>query len=115
VTAFAVWAMTLVAILTGTIDRTAWPQWGGPTRTFVVDARELATSWPAGGPRRLWQRPLGEGYSPIVTDGRTLLLPLLGTYSVLRLLASQRDERIDARCPARGDVAGAEAYQRQQE
>ncbi len=34
--------------------------------------REFATTWPAEGPRRLWQRPLGEGYSSIVTDGRTL-------------------------------------------
>ncbi len=53
-------------------DPSAWPQWGGPSRNFVVDARELASSWPADGPRRLWQRPLGEGYSAIVTDGRTL-------------------------------------------
>jgi outer membrane protein assembly factor BamB len=53
-------------------DKTAWPQWGGPSRNFVVDDRDLATTWPAGGPRRLWQRPLGEGFSAIVTDGRTL-------------------------------------------
>lgn len=49
-----------------------WPQWGGPSRNFVTDAPALATSWPAEGPRRLWERPLGEGYSAIVTDGRTL-------------------------------------------
>jgi outer membrane protein assembly factor BamB len=49
-----------------------WPQWGGPNRSFVVAARELAETWPADGPRRLWQRPLGPGYSAIVTDGRTL-------------------------------------------
>jgi outer membrane protein assembly factor BamB len=53
-------------------DKTAWPQWGGPSRNFVVDDRDLATTWPAGGPRRLWQKPLGEGFSAIVTDGRTL-------------------------------------------
>ncbi len=48
---------------------TAWPQWGGPHRNFVVDARPLARSWPADGPRRLWRRPLGDGFSSIVTDG----------------------------------------------
>jgi outer membrane protein assembly factor BamB len=50
----------------------AWPQWGGPSRSFVTDAPALATSWPADGPRRLWRRPLGDGYSAIVSDGETL-------------------------------------------
>jgi outer membrane protein assembly factor BamB len=53
-------------------DDGSWPQWGGPSRNFVVGARELATTWPAEGPRRKWQRPLGPGYSAIVADGRAL-------------------------------------------
>ena len=77
-TALVVWTIVLVTGgLTATSgastsDSTAWPQWGGPTRNFVVGARDLATNWPADGPRRLWRRKLGEGYSSIVTDGRTL-------------------------------------------
>ena len=50
----------------------AWPQWGGPNRNFTVPAANLADSWPADGPRRLWQRPLGDGFASIVTDGTTL-------------------------------------------
>ena len=50
----------------------AWPQWGGPARNFAVPARALAESWPADGPKRVWQRPLGNGLSGIVTDGATL-------------------------------------------
>jgi outer membrane protein assembly factor BamB len=50
----------------------AWPQWGGPRRNFVTDAPDLALAWPEGGPPRLWQRPLGDGFSAIVTDGSTL-------------------------------------------
>lgn len=50
----------------------AWPQWGGPNRNFVVGARPLADTWPAAGPRRLWRKPIGAGYSAIVTDGRAL-------------------------------------------
>jgi outer membrane protein assembly factor BamB len=50
----------------------AWPQWGGPHRNFAVAPRALSTTWPAGGPRRLWQRALGDGYSAIVSDGPTL-------------------------------------------
>ena len=44
---------------------TAWPQWGGPARNFIADAPGLAASWPTGGPRRIWQRPLGDGFSAI--------------------------------------------------
>lgn len=50
----------------------AWPQWGGPNRNFVVASADLAPAWPASGPRRLWQRPLGDGFSSIVTDGSTV-------------------------------------------
>ena len=49
-----------------------WPQWGGPRRDFTVDVRGLATSWPAAGPREVWSRPLGDGYSAIAESGGTL-------------------------------------------
>ena len=45
-----------------------WAQWGGPHRNFQSDAKGLATTWPATGPRRLWQRELGEGYSGIAVE-----------------------------------------------
>ena len=41
----------------------AWPQWGGPHRNFTTDASGLKASWPAAGPKVMWKRPLGEGYS----------------------------------------------------
>ena len=49
-----------------------WTQWGGPHRDFKSDAKGLATSWPASGPRRLWQRELGEGYSAIAAENGVL-------------------------------------------
>ncbi len=51
---------------------TDWSQWGGPHRNFTSDAKGLATSWPATGPRRLWERELGEGYSAIAVERGTL-------------------------------------------
>ena len=45
-----------------------WAQWGGPHRDFTSDAKGLATNWPAAGPRRVWQRELGEGYSAIAVE-----------------------------------------------
>lgn len=48
----------------------AWTQWGGPSRNFTTDARGIKDTWPASGPRVMWKRPLGEGYSaPAVENG----------------------------------------------
>ena len=49
-----------------------WLQWGGPDGDFKVDAGPLADSWPADGPKQLWKRPLGEGYSSILYQGGRL-------------------------------------------
>jgi outer membrane protein assembly factor BamB len=47
-----------------------WTQWGGPHRNFHTDARGLKDTWPATGPRVVWKRPLGDGYSsPAVENG----------------------------------------------
>ena len=49
-----------------------WTQWGGPTRNFMSDAKGLASSWPSGGPKKVWSRPLGEGHSSILVEGDRL-------------------------------------------
>jgi outer membrane protein assembly factor BamB len=49
-----------------------WPQFGGPHRNFTADSKGLAASWPATGPKKIWQRALGEGYSGIAVDNGTL-------------------------------------------
>src|SRR5262249_42285155 len=49
-----------------------WPQWGGPHRNFKITSGALQESWPAGGPKQLWSRPLGEGHSSILVDNGRL-------------------------------------------
>ncbi|HZS07529.1 MAG TPA: PQQ-binding-like beta-propeller repeat protein [Blastocatellia bacterium] len=49
-----------------------WTQWGGPHRNFKADTKGLAAAWPDKGPRQLWSRELGDGYSSIVADGNRL-------------------------------------------
>jgi outer membrane protein assembly factor BamB len=51
---------------------TGWLQFGGPGRNFTVEGSDLADSWPAGGPKQVWKRDLGEGFSPIAVDGDAL-------------------------------------------
>jgi len=43
-----------------------WLQWGGPDGDFTIQVEGLAEWWPEDGPKVLWQRPLGEGYSSIL-------------------------------------------------
>ncbi|MSV28797.1 MAG: hypothetical protein EXQ52_08630 [Bryobacterales bacterium] len=57
----------------------AWRQWSGPNRNFEVpDSPPLKPQWPAAGPRVIWKRPLGEGYSsPSIDNG--VLYTMYGT------------------------------------
>ena len=60
-------ALTIVALL-GDSTQAQWPQWGGPNRDFTVETSGLADKWPDDGPRRIWHRELGDGYSAIVAQ-----------------------------------------------
>ncbi len=44
----------------------SWTVYRGPPRDGVYRQRPLAATWPAGGPRRLWTQPIGEGYASFV-------------------------------------------------
>ncbi len=62
-------ALLLLTTATAAVAQSSdWAQWGGPHRNFTSDAKGLATTWPTTGPRRLWQRELGEGYSGIAVE-----------------------------------------------
>ena len=49
-----------------------WTQWGGPNRNFQTDAAGLKNEWPASGPKVIWKRPLGEGYSSTAVENNFL-------------------------------------------
>ena len=49
-----------------------WLQWGGPHRNFKTEAVGLKDTWPASGPRVVWKRALGEGYSAPAVEHGTL-------------------------------------------
>lgn len=49
-----------------------WLQWGGPDRNFRLPEGAPAPGWPASGPKQLWSRDLGDGYSSIVKSGDVL-------------------------------------------
>jgi outer membrane protein assembly factor BamB len=59
----------LVVCQAGSLE---WPQFGGPRGNFKSDATGLASSWPATGPKVLWKRALGDGYSAVSVDGNVI-------------------------------------------
>jgi outer membrane protein assembly factor BamB len=68
----------------------SWTQWGGPDRDFTVDATGLASSWPEEGPRRLWEREFGEGYSSLLfEDGRLYTMARHGDDEVVLALDAE--------------------------
>jgi len=52
-----------------------WPQFLGPQRDGVAhDAKGLARSWPATGPKHVWETPVGPGYAGAAIYGDSVLL-----------------------------------------
>jgi len=60
------------AVIQAGTREVAWTQWGGPTRNFQTEASGLRDTWPASGPRVVWKRPLGEGYSSPAVENAVL-------------------------------------------
>jgi len=64
-----------------------WPQLLGPTRDGIYHGRPLARSWPAAGPRVLWQREVGSGWAtPATLGGKTILFHRLADQMVVECL-----------------------------
>jgi outer membrane protein assembly factor BamB len=52
-----------------------WPQWRGPNRDGVSTETDVRTDWPDGGPKVLWERKTGEGFSSVVvSNGRAFTM-----------------------------------------
>jgi outer membrane protein assembly factor BamB len=66
-------ALLLLSVSLFAVGPDDWPVWGGKNRDFIVtNSPKLADSWPATGPKRLWTRPLGDGYSAIAEEAGVL-------------------------------------------
>jgi outer membrane protein assembly factor BamB len=63
-----------------------WPQFLGPSRNGTYDG-PLANSWPAAGPRVVWRKPVGQGFSgPAVVQNRVILFHRVGDREVVESL-----------------------------
>jgi outer membrane protein assembly factor BamB len=61
-----------------------WPQFLGPQRNGVYSGPPLATIWPSGGPRKVWQKSIGTGFAgPVVAGTRLVLFHRVGAEEVV--------------------------------
>ena len=66
---------------------TDWPQLLGPDRNGVANDSNLATNWPSGGPRVLWQKKIGNGFAgPVVAAGKLILFHRVGDREIIEAL-----------------------------
>ena len=72
-----------------------WGQFLGPTRNGVYAGKDLAATWPAGGPKILWQHKVGAGWSgPVVSDGKVVLFYRLGDKETVECLDAVSGKQI---------------------
>jgi outer membrane protein assembly factor BamB len=64
-----------------------WPQILGPTRNAVATNEKLAESWPTGGPKELWSKKVGDGFSGVAVKGdRAIVFHRVGDEEVVECL-----------------------------
>ena len=51
-----------------------WPQFLGPERNGIYAGPAIGTEWPEGGPRRLWEKKIGQGFAGPAVVGERLIL-----------------------------------------
>jgi outer membrane protein assembly factor BamB len=71
---FIISIVSLISVSFGVV-RADWPQYLGPDRNGISPETGLAKSWPKGGPKVLWTKPLGDGFAgAAIRDGKVYLL-----------------------------------------
>ncbi len=86
------WFFLAVAVLCWPTPAGAddWPQFLGPKRNGVSSETGLLKSWPKEGPKVLWEKQVGEGFSgPVVAGDRLILFHRAGDEEVVECLHAQ--------------------------
>jgi outer membrane protein assembly factor BamB len=64
-----------------------WPQFLGPDRNGTYRGAPLSDTWPSSGPRVVWKKAVGQGFSgPVVAQGRVIVFHRIGPREVVDAL-----------------------------
>lgn len=68
-------ALLALVLLAAPVQADDWPQWLGPHRDGVWRETGILDTFPAGGPKKVWEKPVGIGYGgPAVAGGKVYVL-----------------------------------------
>src|SRR5262249_9377669 len=82
-----------IVMLAGFGFASEWPKWLGPEGTGVSTETGLADSWPEDGPKKVWSKAVGIGYSsPVALDGKIYLFSQEGSKDTLRAFDANSGE-----------------------
>ena len=85
----------LIIIIAGTLGLAKggaadWPQLLGPRADGTSSETGLLSAWPSGGPKVLWKKQIGTGYSaPSILDGRLVLFHRIGNEEIVEALDAE--------------------------
>ncbi len=72
-----------------------WPQFLGPERNGIYAGPPIGISWPDGGPKKLWERKVGEGFAgPAVSGNRLILFHRVSDREIVEALEVSRGESL---------------------
>lgn len=72
-----------------------WPQFLGPTRNGISSDHNLIDAFPTGGPPKLWQKNVGQGFSgPVVASGKLILFHRLADKETVECLDAKSGNRL---------------------
>lgn len=79
--------LCLLLLLGSSLAAADWPQFLGPARNGIYVGAPLNERWPAGGPRVLWRKQIGQGLSgPVVAGSRLILFHRLDDREIVDAL-----------------------------
>jgi outer membrane protein assembly factor BamB len=79
--------VALVAVAVAAVAAADWPQYLGPDRNGIYQGPPIADTFPAGGPRIVWRKTLGQGFAgPAVVGNRVLVFHRVKDEEVLESL-----------------------------
>src|SRR5688500_2742851 len=80
-----------------------WPQILGPNRNGVAEREQLASRWPAAGPRTVWQIPVGRGYAGVaVAAGKVVVFDRQDNQEVVTIRNAMTGKEVwSAKTPVR--------------
>jgi outer membrane protein assembly factor BamB len=72
-----------------------WPQFLGPTRNGIYTGAPLRNHWDDNGPKIVWQKKIGAGFSsPVVAGGKLILFHRVGAEEIVECLNATNGQTI---------------------